>query len=421
MKIIAVSLADKYNIILQKLQELVKDYKLDPVSYAMYKSRSAQCVSIMRKRLIEAIYELSRLTNVSYYMDDEKTIIDVPFNIDISELPYFIGIETTNTLNQCTFIKEGNILIMNEYNATLLLNAFSNCLQYHSLYSRDIIFDDEAYQRHLFFTTENEYIVLKIGDGGTWMKVYDNFNDAITDYMTVDYGWKSKWYPLQAQEVKVKPKFSREFPNASYDIILKFIKHYGIEKLKDAIVVNITNLHKYIREYLEAKCTIGEWICNDMIAIAPKTATPFSSILNSIPKEYIKERETLENSLAELEQKLHDTKLKLATLKSKPKVTTFRGNDNKVIARLEGKIVLFEKQPPINTSVVLISYDTITTRKGTKCVICFSWELESEINKLILLLEKEKETLEQKVQKTKDDIKQLIIKYCGDLPGYMKF
>jgi hypothetical protein len=374
MKIVAVSALQQFSSLLEKINRLVDAGVMHPVSFVLAREQIPISLSIHRSRLIEKIKELSRyVPDVKAYGDEEVVMCEIPsLLIPENELQYFLGLETLGIYNAYKY--EGDTLIVSEYNASLLLDAVANVFRYKCKYSRAVIFDDEAFKEHFLFEAGGQYYVLKTGDGGSWLNIYSSLNDAIQDYMTVDYGWEG-WSPLQAQPLKVTPKHTIKFPVFS-DLVLDFIEKYGVERILNAKYEDIRKykFSRFTEKFIEKKRYIGEWICDIFNAIAPEDAEDFQQALTKcLPSKLIVKLEEEKRRIEEEKNKIYEEEKKLNEL---PVAYCFRSvSTGDIIGRLDdGVIVLFnDPKPEWGWHVVLLEYQERTSQKGKKYIKCFKW------------------------------------------------
>jgi hypothetical protein len=338
------------------------------------------------------------------YGDEEVVIVEIPsLLISENELQYFMGVETLGLYNAYKY--EGDTLVLSEYNASLLLNGIANVFRYGCKYSRTVVFDDEAFKEHYLFQVSDEYFVLKTGDGGSWLNIYDSFNDAVVDYMTVDYGWED-WSPLQDQELKVTPKKTIKFPVFG-SLVLDFIEKYGVKRILNAKYEDLRKrkFSRFVEKFIEKKRYIGEWICDLFDAIAPEDAEDFDSALRKcLPSQAIMKLEEEKRKIEEEKNRIYEEEKKLNEL---PVAYCFRSlPTGDIVGRLDdGVIVLFNTpKPEWGWHVVLLEYQERTSQKGKKYIKCFKWVKHphprlQELKKKYEELRNKEKALEKEIEK----------------------
>jgi hypothetical protein len=404
MKIVAVSALQQFSSLLQKISKLVDIGALHPVTFVLAKEQIPISLSIHRSWLLSKIKELSRyITDIKVYGDEEVVIVEVPsLLISKNELKYYMGVETLDLYN--AYKLEGDTLVLSEYNASLLLDALANVFRYGCKYSRVVVFDDEAFKWHFLFEVGNEYYVLKAGDGGSWLNIYSSYEEALTDYMTVDYGWKN-WSPLQAQPLKVTPKKTIKFPVFG-SLVLDFIEKYGVKRILNAKYEDLRKrrLSRFTEKYIERRRYIGEWICDLFNAIAPEDAEDFDSALRKyLPSQAIMKLEEEKKKIEEEKNRIYEEEKKLSEL---PVAYCIRGSTGDIVGRLDdGVIVLFsDPKPNWGDHVVLLQYQERTSQKGRKYIKCFKWIKHphprlTELKRRYEELTKKEKALEKEVER----------------------
>jgi hypothetical protein len=405
MRIVAVSALQQFSALLERINRLVDAGVMHPVSFALAREQIPISLSIHRSRLIEKIKELSRyVPDLKIYGDEEEVVLDVPsLLVSEEELKYFMGLETLGLYND--YKLEGDVLVLSEYNASLLLDAVANVFRYKCRYSRAVVFDDEAFKEHFLFEAGSEYFVLKTGDGGSWLNIYDKYGDALSDYMTVDYGWEG-WSPLQAQPLKVTPKHTIKFPVFS-DLILDFIEKYGVERILKAKYEDLRKykFSRFTEKFIEKKRYIGEWICDIFNAIAPEDAEDFQEALRKcLPSKLIMRLEEEKRRIEEEKNRIYEEEKKLSEL---PVAYCFRNvSTGDIVGRLDdGVIVLFsDPKPNWGDHVVLLEYQERTSQKGRKYIKCFKWVKHphprlAELKKRYEELRMEEKRLDEELEK----------------------
>jgi hypothetical protein len=405
MKIVAVSALQQFSSLLEKISKLVDAGVMHPVSFVVAREQIPISLSIHRSWLINKIKELSRyIDNIKVYGDEEVVIVEIPsLLIPENELQYFMGVETLGLYNAYKY--EGDTLVLSEYNASLLLNGIANVFRYGCKYSRTVVFDDEAFKEHYLFQVSDEYFVLKTGDGGSWLNIYDSFNDAVVDYMTVDYGWED-WSPLQDQELKVTPKKTIKFPVFG-SLVLDFIEKYGVKRILNAKYEDLRKrkFSRFVEKFIEKKRYIGEWICDLFDAIAPEDAEDFDSALRKcLPSQAIMKLEEEKRKIEEEKNKIYEEEKKLNEL---PVAYCFRSlPTGDIVGRLDdGVIVLFNTpKPEWGWHVVLLEWQERTSQKGKKYIKCFKWVKHphprlQELKKKYEELRNKEKALEKEIEK----------------------
>jgi hypothetical protein len=405
VKIVAVSALQQFSSLLQKISKLVDIGALHPVTFVLAKEQIPISLSIHRSWLLSKIKELSRyITDIRAYGDEEVVILEIPsLLIPENELQYFMGVETLGLYNAYKY--EGDTLVLSEYNASLLLNGIANVFRYGCKYSRTVVFDDEAFKEHYLFQVDNEWWVLKTGDGGSWLNIYSNFNDAIQDYMTVDYGWEN-WSSLQAQPLKVTPKRTIKFPVFG-SLVLDFIEKYGVERILKAKYEDLRKYRfsRFTEKFIEKRRFIGEWICDIFDAIAPEDAEDFQEALRKcLPSQAIIKLEEERKRIEEEKNKIYEEEKKLNEL---PVAYCFRSlPTGDIVGRLDnGVIVLFnDPKPEWGWHVVLLEWQERTSRKGKKYIKCFKWVKHphprlQELKKRYEELREKEKALEKEVER----------------------
>jgi hypothetical protein len=399
MKIIAITALQQFSQQLSELEKLVDAKAVNPLAYVLAKESLPIKLFKHHSDFFEALQELSVFVpDIKVWGDENIIISEIPLLLREDEIPYFMGIETTGEMG-LGYKVHGDSIILSEYNATLFINALVNTFKYNAKYSRAVVYDDEHLKEHFLFKVGDEWWVLKVGDTGNWLHIYNSFDEAVMDYMTVDYGWKN-WSPLQAQELKVKPKRKVEFPCFS-TLILRFIEKYGISRLEKAKIVKL-NHSLTIRKFIEKRGTIGEWIVDCYDAIAPNDAEDFNVALSKcLPSKLMfleKEKEKVNEEVIKVASEIKKIEEMLVAY-------VIRGYDGSPIGVIGGLIVLFnDPKPNVGDHVVLLEYQERTSQKGKKYIKCFKWVKHphpklAELKKRYEELRNKEKALEKEIEK----------------------
>jgi hypothetical protein len=161
-------------------------------------------VSIWRSGLQKWIKEC--LEKGLIELEDDKIKINIP--VYSFELPE----ETLGTILNYKSI-ENDTLSLSEYNAISFFMMLVEKAELKCIATRSVIIDDEHRSYiYLFKAPSGGFLVFKnmLHYDPDSLRYYDNIEDAIIDFKTIDFGWKN-WSPLQAQELKVKPLKRRDF------------------------------------------------------------------------------------------------------------------------------------------------------------------------------------------------------------------
>jgi len=150
----------------------------------------------MNIHLIQLLYAYKKAYNAGIIKRFSNGVIEL--NKPYSSLT--VGVETSGTFRG---IIEGDTLYAPTYIVSKTLNALVLTRSSDAIAVREVIFDDEAEAWHYLYEVDGKYIVLKT-EGLCVIRIYNELDNAVTDYLTVDYGWKG-FSPLQAQKLTVKP------------------------------------------------------------------------------------------------------------------------------------------------------------------------------------------------------------------------
>ena len=420
MKIVAISAKELFEKQLQLIKEAVGRGVLHPVAYVVSKELTQSSLSIHRSRVLEAVRELYAIlpsVKISDIKDPNVIIIDVGnVNFGPDDIKYLLPVETLDVYNYFKF--EGDTLVTTEYLLPAILYSIYSIIRYGCKYARDVIFDDEAVQTHMLFSGSDERCyVLKLGDAGCWLNVYDSYDDALVDYMTVDYGWKD-WSPLQAQELKVKPKATRRYKSTP-GLVLEFVEKHGIEEIMDAVEVELPSDPRisYVLKRFNGK--LDEWIFNWRTAMAPKGARDFFQVFEEEFKTVAKDYEALLKKKQEIEKEIERTINEIEHIAALPTARAHLGRDGEVIGRLAsslpspetpknsvealrqliasklrgdrstvGMVVLFsDPKPRPPNKVYLLRWQVRTSKNGKQYIKCLEWIGEEKMKELYDRLE----------------------------------